>query len=74
MAQRAIDVRATRTAEVIAHATVALDGKANAMQWLQQPNPHLGNRTPLQVAFSGESEELERVDELLSALENGIHV
>ncbi len=74
MAQMAVDARAARTAEVIAHATVALDGKANAMQWLQQPNPHLGNKTPLQVAFNGEPDELERVDELLSALENGIHV
>ena len=74
MAQLAIDLNAARTAEVIAHATVALDGQANAMAWLKQPNPHLGNETPLAVAFGGEPEEMETVHELLSALENGIHV
>ncbi len=73
MAQMARHPKAAGTAEVIAHATVALDGKANAMQWLQQPNTQLGNKTPLQVAFTGDAGELERVDEFLSALENGIH-
>lgn len=74
MAQTVADPRMARAASVIAHATEALDGKANAMEWLQRPHSHLGNKTPLYVAFQGEPEEVDRIDELLSALENGIHV
>lgn len=74
MAQIAIDRRTARTAEVIAHAAVALDGQANALTWLQRPHSYLENKTPLYVAFNGTPEEVDRIDELLSALENGIHV
>ncbi len=74
MAQVAVDARAARAAEVIAHAAVALDEQANALTWLQRPHSHLGNKTPLYVAFNGDPEEVDRIDELLSALENGIHV
>lgn len=63
-----------RAAEVIAHATVALDGKENALAWLNRPHAQLGNETPLFVALHGDREEVDRVNELLSALENGIHV
>lgn len=73
MAQLALDANAARTAEVIAHAAVALDGQANAMRWLKQANSNLDNRTPLDVLFRGTPEELQLVDELLSALENGIY-
>ncbi|MBV9157522.1 MAG: DUF2384 domain-containing protein [Acidobacteriaceae bacterium] len=74
MAHIAMDPRVAKTAEVVAHATVALDGQANAMKWLQEANPLLGNRSPLQVAYNGEPDEVEHVHELLSALENGIHL
>ena len=74
MAPMLVDPKAARAAEVIAHATVALDGKANALAWLNRPHSLLGNKTPLFVAFNGEPEEVDRIDELLSALENGIHV
>ena len=73
MAQLALDANAARTAEVIAHATVALDGQANAMQWLKQANPNLSDKTPLDILFHGLPEEVQLVDELLSALENGIY-
>ena len=74
MAHMAVDPRAACAAEVIAHAAVALDGQANALTWLQRPHSYLGNKTPLYVAFNGEPEEVDRIDELLSALENGIHI
>jgi uncharacterized protein (DUF2384 family) len=74
MAQLAIDAKATRTAAIIAHAAVALDGQENAMSWLQKPNPHLDSKTPLEVLFSGTADEVETVDELLSAMENGMYV
>ncbi len=74
MAQLAVDPKAARAAAVIAHATVALDGQANAMAWLQKSNSYLENKSPLQVLFGGEAEEVQIVDELLSAIENGIHV
>ncbi len=73
MVPLALDSTATRTAEIIAHAAVALDGQANAMGWLKQPHSNLANRTPLFVLFHGIPEELQLVDELLSALENGIY-
>jgi hypothetical protein len=67
-----------RAVEAIAHATVALDGQANAMAWLRKPNPHLANKTPLlaicHAIFDGDPTEIDLLDELLSALENGIHV
>ena len=72
MAHMAVDpTLATRT-KVIEHATIALDGWANAMQWLEQPNPHLDNKTPLEVLFQGTPEDVQRVDELLVALEYGM--
>ena len=74
MAPLAVDPKAPRAAAVIAHATVALDGQENAMAWLQKPNPHLDRKTPLQLLFGGEAHEIEIVDELLSAMENGMYV
>lgn len=74
MAQIAVDPKAARTAAVIAHAAVALDGQGNAMAWLQKPNPQLQSRTPLEALFGGDAEDVETVDELLSALENGMYV
>jgi uncharacterized protein (DUF2384 family) len=74
MAPLAVDPKAARAAAVIAHATVALDGQENAMAWLQKPNPHLDSKTPLEVLFSGEADEVETVDELLSAMEKGMYV
>ncbi len=62
-----------RTAEIIAHATEALDGQANAMQWLQKPNRSLGGKSPLDVLTDGGPEGAERVDELLYGLEYGMY-
>ncbi len=73
MAHMAVDPAAARKADIVAHATVALDGRVNAMRWLQQPHRNLNNRTPLDVLFEGNPEEMQQVDELLSALEYGIH-
>jgi hypothetical protein len=61
-----------RKAEIIAHATEALDGQVDAMQWLQQPNRSLGGRTPLEVLTEDAAEETERVDELLYGIEYGM--
>jgi hypothetical protein len=62
-----------RRAEIIAHATEALDGQVNAMLWLQAPNPHLGEKTPLDVLMNGAPDDAERVDELLYGLEYGMY-
>lgn len=59
--------------KVIQHATEALDGWDNAMQWLEYPNPHLSKRRPLDVLFNGTPEEVQRVDELLSSIQQGIY-
>jgi len=63
---------AARRAEIIAHATEALDGQANAMQWLQQANRSLAGRTPLEVLTEDAPEAAERVDELLYGIEYGM--
>lgn len=73
MAHRAVDPTFAKRAAIISHATVALDGQENAMQWLQQPNRNLGNRTPLEVLSHGSQEEMQAVDELLVALEHGMY-
>jgi uncharacterized protein (DUF2384 family) len=62
-----------RTAEIIAHATEALDGQVNAMHWLRQPNRGLSGRAPLDVLTSGLPDEAEKVDELLYGLEYGMY-
>lgn len=78
-AQPAADTTATlpsesvRKAEVIAHATEALDGQTNALRWLQRPHPSLGDRAPLNVLTQGTPEEIEQVDELLYAVEYGMY-
>jgi uncharacterized protein (DUF2384 family) len=73
LAAISIDPLEVRKAEIIAHATVALDGQKNVMQWLQQANPNLADRPPLEVLTHGSPEEQQQVDELLYALEFGIH-
>ncbi|HXF27935.1 MAG TPA: MbcA/ParS/Xre antitoxin family protein [Bryobacteraceae bacterium] len=65
---------AARQAEVIAHASEALDGQANAMRWLQRSNRSLAGRSPLDVLTNGQQEGVERVDELLYAIEYGMYV
>ena len=62
-----------RKAEIIMHATEALDGKANAMHWLQQPNRSLSGKSPLDVLTDGLPDEAEKVDELLYGLEYGMY-
>jgi uncharacterized protein (DUF2384 family) len=62
-----------RKAEIIAHATEALDGQTNALHWLQQPHRSLGGRAPLDLLSRGSAEEAEQVDELLYGLEYGIY-
>jgi uncharacterized protein (DUF2384 family) len=72
MAYTTIDAATPRIAEVIAHATVALDGQQNAMRWLQQQNADIAGRTPLEVLFVGTPEERQQVDDMLSAMEYGV--
>lgn len=62
-----------RRAEIIAHATEALDGQTNALRWLLQPEPNLGGKAPLAVLTEGTPEEAEQVDELLYGLEYGMY-
>lgn len=61
-----------RRAEIIAHAAVSLDGRENAMVWLQKPFPKMGGRTPLEVLAQG-PEELQALDDVLTALDYGMH-
>ena len=63
---------AARRAEIIAHATEALDGQVNAMHWLQEANRSLGGRSPLAVLTEDAPEAAELVDELLYGLEYGM--
>lgn len=63
---------AARRAEIVAHATEALDGQVNAMNWLQEPNRSLGGRSPLAVLTDDTPEAAELVDELLYAIEYGM--
>ena len=56
MAQVAVDPVFARRAEVISHATEALDGQVNAMPWLKEPHRALANRTPLEVLSTGDHE------------------
>ncbi len=63
---------AARRAEIIAHATEALDGQVNAMHWLQEPNRSLGGRSPLAVLTEDTAEAAELVDELLYGIEYGM--
>jgi uncharacterized protein (DUF2384 family) len=74
VASTARDPLMIRKAEVIAHATCALEGKDNAMRWLESPNHALSDRTPLDLVFSGQLSDLQMVDELLSAIEYGVFV
>jgi hypothetical protein len=48
-ATRTTSPGAARRAEIVAHATEALDGRVNAMHWLQEANRSLGGRSPLAV-------------------------
>jgi len=72
MAFTTMDASTLRIAEVIAHATVALDGQRNALRWLQQPNDDLSGRTPLELLFLGTPEQSQQVNDLLSAMEYGV--
>ncbi len=73
MAHMVADPRGLRMAAIIAHATVSLDGQQNAMRWLQKPNQRMGDRTPLDVLLQGEPGELQQLDDLLTALDYGMH-
>ena len=63
---------AARRAEIVAHATEALDGQVNAMHWLQEPNRSLAGRSPLAVLTEDTPEAADRVDELLYGIEYGM--
>ena len=74
MASLAQNLDAVKQADIIAHATVALDGREDAIEWLQTPHSTLNDRTPLEVVCTGSLEDLQFVDRLLTALEFGIYV
>jgi uncharacterized protein (DUF2384 family) len=63
---------AARRAEIIAHATEALDGQVNAMHWLQEANRSLAGRSPLAVLTEDTPEAAKVVDELLYGIEYGM--
>lgn len=73
MAHMVVDPVGLRKAEIIAHATVSLDGRQNAIEWLQKPSPNMGGRTPLEVLAQGLPEELQALDDVLTALDYGMH-
>jgi uncharacterized protein (DUF2384 family) len=73
MAQVLADSVGLRKADIIAHATESLDGRKNALDWLQKPSPSMGGRTPLEVLDQGEPEELQQLDDVLTALDYGMH-
>lgn len=73
MAHMLADPVGLRRAEIIAHATVSLDGRENAMAWLQKPSLNMGGRTPLEVLAQGVPEELQELDDVLTALDYGMH-
>jgi len=73
MAHMAVNPVTLEMVEIIAHATVALDGKENAMAWLQKPNAAMGGRTPISVLSQGDRAEIHQLDEQLTALEYGMH-
>jgi uncharacterized protein (DUF2384 family) len=73
MAHMVADPRALKVAEIIAHAASALDGQKNASSWLQKPNQRMGGRTPHDVLLQGEPSELQQLDDLLTALDYGMH-
>jgi uncharacterized protein (DUF2384 family) len=60
-------------ADIITHATVSLDGQQNTMHWLQKPSARIDGRTPLDVLLEGTPEELQQLDDLLTALDYGMH-
>jgi uncharacterized protein (DUF2384 family) len=57
----------------MAHATESLDGQANALDWLQKPSPNMGGRTPLEVLDNADPAELQQLDDILTALDYGMH-
>jgi uncharacterized protein (DUF2384 family) len=65
---------ALRRAEIISHATVSLDGQENAMNWLQTPSSRMGGRIPLEILDKGIPEELQELDDILTALDYGMHL
>ncbi len=71
MAHTAIDPT-LRTAEVASHATAAL-GRENAMAWLKAPNRALEGKTPIEILSKGDPpDEVQRLDDQLTALEYGM--
>jgi uncharacterized protein (DUF2384 family) len=67
------NLAALKRYQIIAHATESLDGQQNAMDWLQEPSPNMGGRTPLEVLDTANPEELQRLDDILTALDYGMH-
>jgi len=61
-------------AQVIAHATEALDGQERAMQWLERHSDSFGGRSPLEVLSQGDADEVQRIDDILTALDYGMHI
>ena len=61
-------------ASVIAHATEAMDGRKNAMLWLERESPSFGGRSPLQVLCQGDPHEMQRIEDILNALDYGMHI
>jgi uncharacterized protein (DUF2384 family) len=72
MANQIADPVGLRRTEIIAHAGLSLDGQKNAIEWLQKPSPNMGGRTPLEVLSQGKPEELQQLDDVLTALDYGM--
>jgi uncharacterized protein (DUF2384 family) len=62
------------TAHIISHATEALDGRERAMRWQEKSSDSFGGRSPLEVLALGDPEEVKRVDDILTALDYGMHI
>jgi uncharacterized protein (DUF2384 family) len=70
----AVDPIGLRRYQIVAHATEALDGQSNVTAWLRTPSPSFGGRTPFEVLDHADSDELQRLDDMLTALDYGMHI
>jgi len=73
MAQLAVDPAVLRRYQIMAHATEALDGQQNAMNWLQKSSAKMGGKTPWEILDTADPDELQQLDDIQTALDYGMY-
>jgi len=63
-----------RKVQIIAHATEAMDGQSNMLAWVQKPSQSFGGRTPFDVLNHADPDKLQRLDDILTALDHGMRI